>query len=137
MAQANCRILCVDDYPDSAEMLAILLSQQDYEVVTATSVEEAMQLANRDAFDLYVLDHRLPDGTGIELCQKLNEATPGIPCVFYTGDADEPHRQQALETGAAGYVPKPEVEVLIKVVRQLLSQRECAAAGSRLLDVAG
>jgi CheY-like chemotaxis protein len=120
MAKANCRILCVDDYPDSAEMLAMLLTQQDYEVATATSVGEAMQLANQDAFDLYVLDHRLPDGTGIELCRKLNEETPGVPCVFYTGDAGEPHQRQALETGAAGYVPKPDVEKLLMVVRQLL-----------------
>ena len=96
-------------------------------MATATSVGEALQLANRDAFDLYVLDHRLPDGTGIELCQKLNEVAPGIPCVFYTGDAHEPHRQQALETGAAGYVPKPDVDKLIKVVREVLSDRGCAA----------
>jgi DNA-binding response OmpR family regulator len=130
MTKPQCRILCVDDYPDAAEMLAILLSQQQYEVETATNFKEALQLARRNAFDLYVLDHGLPDGTGIELCEKLKEETPGVLFIFYTGETDEAHRQQALETGAAGYVPKPHIEKLIKVVREVLSNRPCASTES-------
>ena len=64
MEMTTCRILCVDDYPDSAEMLAVLLSQQHYEVATATNARDALRIAACDAFDLYVLDYRLPDGTG-------------------------------------------------------------------------
>jgi DNA-binding response OmpR family regulator len=127
MQQGKCRILCVDDHADTAEMLGLLLSQEDYEVVTCVSMDEAMLLAKSEAFDLYVLDRRLPDGSGIELCQKLNEETPGVPCIFYTGDAYEVHRQQALASGADGYVPKPDIDALIDVVRKLLSERECAA----------
>ena len=129
MANVKCRILCIDDHRDSAEMLRMLLSHEDYEVVVATTVEEALRLAKSETFDLYVLDKRLPDGSGLELCRKLNDVTPGVPCIFYTGDAYELHRQQAFEAGADGYVSKPDVEALIEAVHKLLSENECAAAG--------
>jgi CheY-like chemotaxis protein len=129
MPNARCRILCIDDHLDSAEMLRILLSQENYEVVTTTTLREALQLAKTDDFDLYVLDRRLPDGTGIELCRQLNEATPGVPCIFYTGDAYELHRHEALAAGAEGYVLKPDIETLIDAVAGILAENECATAG--------
>lgn len=129
MSDIKCRILCIDDHRDSAEMLQLLLSHEDYEVVIATSVSEALALIKTETFDLYVLDRRLPDGTGIELCQMLSAATPDIPCIFYTGDAYELHRQQAMAAGAHSYVSKPNVETLISTVTTLLAGSECAAAG--------
>jgi len=130
MSTAKCRILYIDDHEDSAEMLRVLLSEdEDYEVVTANSVRAALELIRTETFDLYVLDRRLPDGTGIELCSKLHEETPGVPCIFYTGDAYELHRQQALAAGADDYIPKPNIEKLIDTVGKLLAERECATAG--------
>ena len=129
MSGTKCRILCIDDHQDSADMLRMLLSLEDYEVVIATSIEEALELTRSEAFDLYVLDCRLPDGTGIELCQRLGKVAPGVPCIFYTGDAYELHRQQAMDAGAEGYISKPDVEALIEAVSKLLAGRECAAAG--------
>jgi two-component system response regulator RegX3 len=128
VSEVKCRVLVVDDHEDSAEMLKLLLSESDYEVHSARSMDEAMQLAKLHDFDLYVLDKRLPDGSGIELCAKLNDLSPGVPCIFYTGDAYEIHRLEALAAGADAYVAKPEVEVLIETVHKLLSERECAAA---------
>jgi len=117
----------VDDHEDTAEMLKLLLSQSDYEVHPAHSMEEALELARKHEFDLYVLDKRLPDGTGMELCVKLNALAPGVPCIFYTGDAYEVHRLEAIAAGADAYVPKPDVDALIEAVHKLLSERECAA----------
>ncbi|MBA3357735.1 MAG: response regulator [Pyrinomonadaceae bacterium] len=127
MLRAKCRILCVDDHEDTSEMLQLLLSQEDYEVVTAVTVEDALKLAKSEEFDLYVLDKRLPDGSGLELCKKLSAATPDVPCMFYTGDAYEWHRLEAVAAGADGYVAKPDIDALIEGVRKLLAQRECAA----------
>ena len=123
---ARIRILCVDDHEDTPEMLKLLLSESDYEVHPAHSMEEAMELARTHEFDLYVLDKRLPDGTGLELCAQLSKLTLGVPCIFYTGDAYEIHRLEALAAGADAYVPKPDVEGLIEAVQKLLSERECA-----------
>ena len=128
MSEVKCRILCVDDHEDTAEMLKLLLSESDYLVHPAHNIEEAMQLAQTYEFDLYVLDKRLPDGTGLDLCTMLNELTPGVPCIFYTGDAYEIHRLEALEAGADAYVHKPDVDALVETVHELLSKRECAAA---------
>ena len=128
MPQAKCRILCIDDNEDTSEMLKLLLVQEDYEVMTAVSMTEALSLAKSQGFDLYVLDRRLPDGSGLELCTKLHVETPGVPCLFYTGDAYDIHRSEALAVGADGYVAKPDIDGLIEGVRKLLSERECAAA---------
>ena len=128
MAEVKCRILYVDDLEDSGEMFKLLVSESDYEVLTAHSVEEATRLARTHEFDLYVLDKRLPDGTGMELCRVLNELSPGVPCIFYTGDAYEMHRQEAMAAGADAFVPKPDVDALIDAVHKLLSQRQCATA---------
>jgi DNA-binding response OmpR family regulator len=128
MSQIKCRILCVDDHEDTAEMLKLLLSQSDYLVHAAQSFTEALQLVSAHEFDLFVLDKRLPDGTGMDLCRKVNEIAPGVPCIFYTGDAYEIHRLEALAAGADAYVPKPDVDALVEMVHKLLSERECAAA---------
>lgn len=119
-------MLCVDDHRDTSEMLQLLLAEEDYEVYTAATMEEACTLAASRSFDLYVLDKRLPDGTGLELCERLSGIAPGVPCIFYTGDAYEMHRREAMAAGAAAYVAKPDIEALIAAVHDLLANSECA-----------
>jgi CheY-like chemotaxis protein len=128
MSTAKCRILYVDDHDDSAEMLKLLLAPMDYEVVAAHTVEEALELARTQQFDLYVLDKRLPDGSGLELCQRLTQMSPSVACIFYSGDAYEVHRQEAAAAGAAAYVAKPDVDALIEAVEKFLAESECATA---------
>jgi two-component system OmpR family response regulator len=130
MQPAKCRILCVDDHEDTSFMLTHLLGLSNYEVVTATSINEALRLVSREEFDLYVLDKRLPDGSGLDLCQRLNSTTPHVPVIFYSGDAYELHRQEGMCAGAEAYVPKPHVDELIETVRQLLAEKDCTAAVS-------
>jgi CheY-like chemotaxis protein len=130
MAEKKCRILYVDDHDDSAEMLKLILADADYEVETARSMEQALQMAVQRPFDLYVLDKRLPDGSGIELVKQLNALTPAVPCVVYTGDVYELHQKEALAAGAGACVPKPDIEKLIETVNAFLAEQECAAAGS-------
>ena len=126
MADSKCCVLCVDDHRDTSEMLQMLLADEDYEVHTAATMEEACSMAEKTKYDLYVLDKRLPDGTGVELCETLTKVTPNVPCIFYTGDAYEIHRREALAAGAAAYVAKPDIEGLINTVHQLLANSECA-----------
>lgn len=128
MSQPKCRILYVDDHEDSAEMLKLLLAPMSYEVQAAHSVEQALELARAGHFDLYVLDKRLPDGSGLELCRQLNKLTPGVPCIFYSGDAYSVHREEAVAAGADAYVPKPDIDQLIETVNRFLAESECATA---------
>jgi CheY-like chemotaxis protein len=129
MSKNKCLILYVDDYEDSAEMLRLILKDSDHEVQNARTANEALRLASVHAFDLYVVDKHLPDGSGLELIDKLNRLTPGVPSIVYTGDAYEIHREQAMAAGADAYVCKPNIAELIATVHAFVSQRECAAAG--------
>jgi CheY-like chemotaxis protein len=126
MAPSKCRVLCVDDHHDTSEMLELLLSREDYEVETAGTMEEACRVAGQKEFDLFVLDRRLPDATGLELCERLQVISPGVPCIFYSGDAYELHRREAIAAGAAAYVAKPDIDGLIDAVQKLLAESECA-----------
>jgi len=129
MPETKCRILFIDDHEDASEMMKLILSNEDYEVVTAVTFVEALEQATESEFDLYVLDRNLPDGSGLELCQKLTHLTPNVPCIFYSGDAYAIHRSEALAAGAQDYIAKPDIDRLIQKVNQLLSENECAAAG--------
>ena len=128
MYQVKCRILCIDDHADTSEMLSLILSQEDYEVVTTRTVEGALRRAQESTFDLYVLDKHLPDGNGLDLCAKLNEVTPGVPCLVYSGDAYAIHKSEAMAAGAHAYIVKPDIEGLIETAHRLLSEKQCAAA---------
>lgn len=124
----KCRVLYVDDHDDSAEMLKLVLADADYEVESARTVDQALEMASTIEFDLYVVDKRLPDGSGLELLKRLEKLTPGIPSIVYTGDVYEIHREQAMAAGAHAFVCKPDIETLIKTVHEFLSERECATA---------
>lgn len=125
---AKCRVLYVDDHEDSAFMFQQLLALSDYEVTIAATMEQALRLAESEEFDLYVLDKRLPDGSGVDLCRRLNQISPDVAVIFYSGDAYELHRQEGLSAGASAYIPKPHIDELVDAVHKLLSERECAAA---------
>jgi two-component system, cell cycle response regulator len=128
MSRPKCRILCIDDHEDTSEMLQLILANEDYKVATAPTAKQALEMAATEEFDLYVLDRHLPDASGLELCQKLAEVTPGVPCIFYTGDAYEIQRHEAIAAGADGYVAKPDIDKLIESVHQLLADKECSTA---------
>ena len=128
MPEIKCRILCVDDHEDSSQLLKLLLAESDYEVSIAATMDEAIRFAQATNFDLYVMDKYLPDGSGIDLCRQLAELTPNVPCILYTGDAYEIHREEALAAGAHAFIPKPDLDALIDAVHKLLSERECAPA---------
>ena len=127
MRPTKCRILCVDDHEDTSFMLTHLLAGANYEVVTAGTIQDALGQIEDEEFDLYVLDKRLPDGSGLDLCRQLNAVTPQVPVIFYSGDAYQLHRMEGLSAGAEAYVPKPEIDKLIEAVERCLAGKDCAA----------
>lgn len=116
------RILYAEDNKDACEMLSTLLSLSDIEVLPAGSVAEAFQAAQNKYFDLYLLDSRLPDGSGFELCQQLRERDPQTPIVFYSADAFEWDKQKGLAAGANAYLVKPHVDTVAPTIFQLVTQ---------------
>jgi DNA-binding response OmpR family regulator len=117
-------VLHVDDDPDIRLLMAGSLSEFGYTVVTAGTVAEAIQLAKEIPFSLCILDVRLPDGTGIELCQSLRKLQPGVPIVYYSAYADDAAQKEALSVCGDAYLRKPtSAAELEQAIAGLLSQR--------------
>jgi two-component system, OmpR family, response regulator len=112
------RILCVDDNEDSCEILSIVLGNAGYECVSTGTVAEALNKTSTESFDLILLDNRLPDGSGLELCQQIRDFNGDIPICFYTSDGFPAHREAAMQAGANAYLIKPvypdELEQVVK-----------------------
>ena len=107
MQHTKARILHVDDHQDTRLMIAALLHDRGYGVLTAGSVGEALDLAKDIVFDLYILDVRLPDGTGVELCQQLRAMRPGIPIIYYSAYGDVVEVDRSLGICGDAYLKKP------------------------------
>ena len=115
------RILCVEDDKDTCELLGILFS--NYEVIFAGSLKEAFSLLESQHFDLYVLDNWLPDGSGIEVCQKIHLLKPLIPIIFTSAVGQKSEIKKAMNAGAREYLVKPyEPEELQNIVKKLIAE---------------
>jgi CheY-like chemotaxis protein len=114
------RVLFADDHEDIRLLVTTLLGASGYQVVTADGVASALALAHEEAFDVYLLDNKLPDGTGRELCERLREFDRDTPVVFFSGDVFESDKQWALSAGAQGYVEKPNVSALPRAIASVL-----------------
>src|SRR5947209_6905879 len=104
---AKGRILHVDDDPDIRLMMAASLQEFGYVVATAGTNSEALELAKQFKFDLSILDVRLPDGSGIELCQKIKELQPNAPALYYSAYASNEEQEAALSVCGDAYLTKP------------------------------
>jgi CheY-like chemotaxis protein len=100
-------ILVVDDEPDVAEMISFCLSQQGYDVSTAESGTQAVDLARATRFDLAICDLSMPGWDGIQTARALRELTPDLQVIIVTGYASEEARS-AIRNGVAGaWLSKP------------------------------
>ena len=124
MAETKARILHVDDHQDTRLVMATLLADAGYGVMTAATVAEGIKLAKEITFDLYLLDVRLPDGTGIELCQKLRELRPEVPVLYYSAYGTDAEHEEAVATCGDAYLRKPvAIETIEKAIGELLAKR--------------
>ncbi len=123
MSGTKARILHVDDHQDTRLMMAALLNDSGYGVLTAGSVAEALELVREITFDLYLLDVRLPDGTGVELCQKLRAGRPEIPIVYYSAYGTDADHHAALAICGDAYLRKPvSIAEIERTIEQMLAQ---------------
>lgn len=116
------RVLCVDDDEDSRVMLTMLLRLAFIEAKTVGTAAQALSLIQAERFDLYLLDARLPEIDGFELCRKLRALDPHIPILFFSGAAYEADKKKGIEAGANDYVVKPNISELVRTVKQFMSR---------------
>jgi DNA-binding response OmpR family regulator len=101
------RILCVDDHEDSGSLMKFLLETWNYEVELAGAAADGFRLAQSEPFDLYLIETRLPDESGFDLCKQICGVPGQAPVVFISADAYETDKQRGLQVGALAYLTKP------------------------------
>lgn len=115
------QILAVDDDAIIPEIIRFYLGKA-YEIGTATTGAEALVRVRRDRPDLVVLDHRLPDRTGLDVLIELRSIRPVLPVVMLTGYGSEWICASAFRLGVADYLQKPVNAIdLIATVQRILS----------------
>jgi DNA-binding NtrC family response regulator len=115
------RILVVDDESSITGALELILGERGYQVETAASVAEAVELLARRPFDLVLTDLRLTDSTGIELLTRIKQDSPETEVILMTGHGSVELTIEAIKRGAYYYVEKPFTpgQVLMLVDRAL------------------
>ncbi|MCW5681884.1 MAG: PleD family two-component system response regulator [Xanthobacteraceae bacterium] len=118
----SARVLIVDDVRANLKLLEVRLSAEYFEVVTATSGPEAIDIAQRGLCDIILLDVMMPGMDGFEVARRLksSEATLHIPIVMVTALDQPSDRVRGLEAGADDFLTKPVNDLaLITRVRSL------------------
>lgn len=114
-------ILLVEDDSFLRKGLTELFEREGYQVTDAASVSEANNQLRRSAPDLVVLDVTLPDGNGVELCQRWRADGVTLPILFLTARDEEYEIVQGLDAGGNDYVTKPfRMQELLSRLRVLL-----------------
>ncbi|WP_345762424.1 response regulator transcription factor [Diaminobutyricibacter sp. McL0608] len=126
------RVFLVDDHEIVRRGIADLLdAEADLEVVgEAATVAQARARIAATKPDVAVLDVRLPDGSGIDVCREIRSTMPGVRCLILTAYDDDDALRAAVIAGASGYV--------LKDIRggRLIESVRLAAAGKNLIDPA-
>lgn len=131
-------ILIVEDDLDLSEMVSSYFRVQNYDVLTAAWGEEALQLVDTHTIDLIMLDIRLPDIDGFELCRRMrkNRRTQDTPIIFLTEKRDRIDKLQGLELGVVDYITKPfDIQELRLRVRNAINRAQMPAANNPVTDL--
>lgn len=116
-------ILVVEDNDMNMQLVEYLLEEAGYEILKATSGEEALEVASKSSPSLVLMDIHLPgmDGLSVAREMKQNERTQGVPILALTAHAMRGDKDRFLEAGCDGYISKPiDVKTFIPSIEEYL-----------------
>ena len=124
------RILVVEDDPDINQLLCTIMSDAGYQCQPAFSGSEAMLWAERERFDLVLLDLMLPGLTGEEFITRIRRGRT-MPIIVLSAKAGLEDKVNVLRLGADDFIPKPfdNLEVLARVEAQLRRYKQFSGGG--------
>lgn len=132
------RVLIVDDEPAILQVLTLGLRDHGWEIVTAGSGEEALELCAKRDFDLYILDKNLPGISGIELVAHVRQSDLEACCIIITAFASAESATEALNLDVDAYVEKPFENIIEttdrieRILRARLRRRHAGSTSSAL-----
>lgn len=119
------KVLVVDDEPDVAEAVGVMLEEAGYRPLVHTDPHEAIDAAERESCQIAVLDLRMPKMDGVQIVEQLKAIDDRTCCIVMTGYPDLESATQTMQHGTCDYIPKPfKKEVLLSSV-----ERACQRLG--------
>jgi len=125
------KVFLLDDHEVVRRGVRELLEEAGFDVVgEASTAQEAIRRIPPTKPDVAILDVRLPDGNGVEVCREVRDLMPGLACLMLTSYSDDEALIEAIMAGASGYV--------LKQIRgnELVEAIRTVASGTSLLDPA-
>lgn len=123
-AAASRRVLCVDDIDANRVLLRQGLGHCNYNVDTANNGREALDMLDRGAYDVVLLDIKLPDISGFDVFQELRRRRPGLPVVAVSASLTQDVRERIEALGFDGFHGKPiDLEALVGMIEGLFEER--------------
>jgi DNA-binding response OmpR family regulator len=101
------KVLLVEDDTQISKSLSMSLNYSSYEVTTAESLADAWLKFSERRYYILLLDINLPDGTGIEFCEKLRAGGQTVPILFLSARTDEETVVKTMSIGGDDYIRKP------------------------------
>ncbi len=141
LRRTRIRILYAEHNPADVELTRRALAEQGshFDLDVVPNGPDTLARLRTSAYDLLLLDYRLPELTGIEVLEALREADLRVPVIMVTGQGDEDTAVQAFKLGAADYIIKREgyLTKLPPVIENVLAQRRQAAENDALVVLNG
>ena len=117
-------ILVIDDQEEIRTMVSAILTDEGYLVETAKSGGEAVKTSKQTAFDLALVDIKLPDVDGTELLKRLREIQPKMATIILTGQPSIENAIKSVNNKADGYIVKPiDAQTLLETIKKTLAEK--------------
>ena len=127
------RILIVDDEEVLRDVLDAVLRREGFDIVAASSGEEALNVLDTEEVDLVILDVMLPGISGIDTLRAIRISNPNLPVIVITAFSSIDGAIDAMKQGAFHYIPKPfKNEEVVLTVNKALEQRRLSRENERL-----
>ncbi len=118
----NFNILLIDDEPAQITSIKSFLTRRNYQVYTANSGKEGLNIVKEQSIDLVFTDFRMPDITGLEVVREIKRINPDIPVVVITAFSQTEDAVNVMKEGAYDYLSKPvdldELELLVQKAKE-------------------
>ena len=125
------KVLIVDDEPGMRRILAVNLRRDSHVVVEASGVVEALTLIGKEDFDVIVTDHKMPDGSGLDVLRAVQEDDPTTSVIFLTAVGTLELAVESTREGAFDFLTKPFIPDVVRAAIRRASQHTALTRGMR------
>ncbi|UFH47487.1 response regulator transcription factor [Flavobacterium galactosidilyticum] len=140
MKKKHRKILLVDDEPDILEIVGYNLSEEGYQIFTASNGKEAVAIAKKEIPDLIIMDVMMPEMDGMEACENIRKIPElsNVLITFLTARSEDYSQVAGFDAGADDYITKPiKPKVLVSKVKALLRRLNDKEHNIDTLNVGG